>query len=74
MKTSTISNGAATIGAASAATASSAAAGVVTLKSSTGADLSVTGKADFLKELGLTSATGGGNVTVSATRTTSASS
>jgi len=74
VKTSTISNGAATIGAASAATASSAAAGVVTLKSSTGADLSVTGKADFLKELGLTSATGGGNVTVSATRTTSASS
>ena len=74
VKTSTISNGAATIGAASAATASSAAAGVVTLKSSTGADLSVTGNADFLKELGLTSATGGGNVTVSATRTTSASS
>ena len=46
----------------------------LTLKSSTGADLSVTGKADFLKELGLTTATGGGNATVTATRTTSASS
>jgi len=71
VKTSTITNGAATIGAASAATPSSAAAGVVTLKSSTGADLSVTGNADFLKELGLTTATGGGNATVTATRTTS---
>jgi flagellin len=74
VKTSTISNGAATIGAASAATPSSAAAGVVTLESSTGADLSVTGKADFLHELGLTSATGGGNATVAANRTTSSAS
>ncbi|UVO39335.1 DUF1522 domain-containing protein [Bradyrhizobium arachidis] len=74
VKTSTISSGAATIGVASGATASSAAAGVVTLKSSTGADLSVTGKADFLNELGLTTATGGGNATVTATRTTSSSS
>jgi hypothetical protein len=74
VKTSTISSGAATIGVASGATASSAAAGVVTLKSSTGADLSVTGNADFLKELGLTSATGAGNATVTATRTTSSSS
>ena len=74
VKTSTISNGAATIGAASAATPSSAAAGVVTLKSSTGADLSVTGNADFLHELGLTSATGGGNATVTASRTTSSAS
>lgn len=74
VKTSTISNGAATIGAASAATPSSAAAGVVTLKSSTGADLSVTGNADFLHELGLTSATGGGNATVTANRTTSSAS
>ncbi|QOZ52127.1 DUF1522 domain-containing protein [Bradyrhizobium sp. CCBAU 53338] len=74
VKTSTISSGAATIGVASGATASSAAAGVVTLKSSTGADLSVTGNADFLKELGLTTATGAGNATVTATRTTSSSS
>ncbi|WP_459592905.1 DUF1522 domain-containing protein, partial [Bradyrhizobium diazoefficiens] len=74
VKTSTISAGAATIGAASGASPSTAAAGVVTLKSSVGADLSVTGKADFLFELGLTGATGGGNATVTATRTTSASS
>ncbi|MBR0793641.1 DUF1522 domain-containing protein, partial [Bradyrhizobium manausense] len=74
VKTSTITNGTATIGAASAAAPSTAAAGVVTLKSSVGADLSVTGNADFLKELGLTSATGGGNATVTANRTTSASS
>ncbi|QOZ52129.1 DUF1522 domain-containing protein [Bradyrhizobium sp. CCBAU 53338] len=73
VKTSTITNGQATIGAASAASPSTAAAGVVTLKSSTGADLSVTGKADFLNELGLTTATGGGNATVTATRTTSSS-
>ncbi|MET3346858.1 flagellin [Bradyrhizobium japonicum] len=74
VKTATISAGAATIGAASGASPSTAAAGVVTLKSSAGADLSLTGKADFLKELGLTGATGGGNVTVTATRTTSSGS
>jgi hypothetical protein len=74
VKTSTITNGQATIGAASAASPSTAAAGVVTLKSSVGADLSVTGNADFLRELGLTSATGGGNATVTANRTTSSSS
>ncbi|QOZ78303.1 flagellin [Bradyrhizobium sp. CCBAU 53351] len=74
VKTVTISAGAATIGAASAASPSTAAAGVVTLKSSVGADLSVTGNADFLKELGLTGATGGGNITLTATRTTSSGS
>ena len=56
-------------------TASSiAGTGVVTLKSSTGADLSVTGKADFLKALGVTSATGAGNASVSAARSTTAGS
>ncbi|GLR91510.1 DUF1522 domain-containing protein [Bradyrhizobium iriomotense] len=45
--------------------------GALKLQSTTGSDLSVTGKADILKALGLTSATGAGNVTVSATRTTS---
>ncbi|UVO39337.1 DUF1522 domain-containing protein [Bradyrhizobium arachidis] len=75
VKTSTITNGAATIGVASAATPSSVSAGgAVTLESSKGADLSVTGNADFLNELGLTSATGGGNATVTATRTTSSAS
>ena len=46
----------------------------ITLESSTGADLSVTGKADLLKALGLTTAIGAGNATVTAARTTSAAS
>jgi flagellin len=46
--------------------------GVLTLNSSTGADLSVTGKADLLNELGLTTSSGSGNVTVGKARTTSA--
>ena len=45
--------------------------GALVLKSTTGSDLSITGKADILKALGLTSATGAGNVTASAARTTS---
>jgi flagellin len=49
-----------------------AATGVLTLNSSTGADLSVTGKADFLNELGLTTSIGSGNVTVGKARTTAA--
>ena len=46
--------------------------GVVKLQTSTGGDLSVSGKADFLKALGLTTALGSGVTTVGATRTTSA--
>jgi hypothetical protein len=42
-------------------------------KSSTGADLSLTGSADFLKSLGLTTATGSGPIALTAARTTSAS-
>jgi flagellin len=53
-------------------TASTAAAGIVTLRSSTGGDLSVTGKADALNALKLTAATGSGNATITAPRTTSA--
>ena len=45
--------------------------GALVPKSTTGSDLSITGKADILKALGLTSATGAGNVTASAARTTS---
>ncbi|GLR91512.1 DUF1522 domain-containing protein [Bradyrhizobium iriomotense] len=45
--------------------------GALKLQSTTGSDLSVTGKADILKALGLTSATGAGNVTATAARTTS---
>ena len=49
-----------------------AATGILTLNSSTGADLSVTGKADLLNELGLTTSIGSGNVTVGKARTTAA--
>ena len=44
--------------------------GALVLKSSTGADLSITGKADTLAALKLTGSLGGGNVTVGAARTT----
>src|ERR1700681_760533 len=46
--------------------------GAISLKTSTGGDLSVSGKADFLKALGLTAALGSGITTVRASRTTSA--
>jgi flagellin len=68
----TITLSGATVGVAQ--VASSFTGGVLTLRSSTGADLSLTGKADLLKALGLTTATGSGNATVTAARTTSASS
>jgi flagellin len=46
--------------------------GALVLKSSTGADLSITGKADTLAALKLTAALGSGSTTVTATRATSA--
>jgi flagellin len=63
--------GVATLATDASQTASSISSGAVQLQSSTGADLSVTGKADFLKALGLTTAAGGGQTTVTASRTTS---
>lgn len=48
--------------------------GLITLKSSTGADLSVSGKADSLKALDLTASTGTTPATVSANRSTVAGS
>jgi flagellin len=48
-----------------------AGSGAISLETSTGGDLSVSGKADFLKALGLTTALGSGITTVGATRTTS---
>ncbi|MFZ5712306.1 MAG: DUF1522 domain-containing protein [Bradyrhizobium sp.] len=74
VNTSVIASGLATIATSTGQTASSIAAGITTIRSSTGADLSLTGKADVLKALGLTSATGGGNASLSVTRTTSSSS
>ncbi|MBK3665839.1 DUF1522 domain-containing protein [Bradyrhizobium diazoefficiens] len=79
VKTATISAGAATIATSGATvgtvqTPSSITAGAITLKSSTGADLSVTGQADFLHALGLTAATGAGNASVTANRSTTSGS
>ncbi|MCK1652583.1 DUF1522 domain-containing protein [Bradyrhizobium sp. 149] len=77
VKTVSITAGAATIAVSASqpgAAVSTAAGGAVTLKSSTGADLSVTGKADLLKALGLTTAVGGGNATINVNRTTSSGS
>ncbi|MCK1478690.1 DUF1522 domain-containing protein [Bradyrhizobium sp. 197] len=77
VKTASITAGAATIAVSASqpgAAVSTAVGGAVTLKSSTGADLSVTGKADLLKALTLTTAVGGGNATINVNRTTSAAS
>ncbi|UPK38757.1 DUF1522 domain-containing protein [Bradyrhizobium sp. 186] len=77
VKVAVISTGAATIATSAGETASdvgTTTASKVTLRSSTGADLSVTGKADLLKALGLSTASGGGNATVTVNRTTSAAS
>ncbi len=74
VKNATISAGAATITTNTSQTPSSITGGAITLRSSTGGDLSVTGKADALKALGLTTATGSGNTTVTAPRTTSGAS
>ncbi|QQN62601.1 DUF1522 domain-containing protein [Bradyrhizobium diazoefficiens] len=64
-----ITGGTATLSNSSGANASIA-SGVLTLTTGTGSDLSITGKADFLKALGLTTATGSGNVNVTKARLT----
>jgi flagellin-like hook-associated protein FlgL len=64
-----ISNGVATASASS-GTVASIAAGVLTLSTSTGSDLNISGKADLLKQLGLTTSVGAGTVSVSQSRTT----
>ncbi len=74
VQTASITAGAATITNSVNQTVSSVGASKVTLESSTGADLSVTGKADLLNALGLTTSSGAGNATVNVNRTTSASS
>jgi len=67
----TITSGAFTIAAAAGQTASTiSGAGKISLQSTTGQDLTVTGKADDLAALGLTTATGSGNATVQAFRST----
>ena len=65
VKTATITAGVAAIAVSAGQTASLVAAGgLVTLHSSTGADLSVTGKADLLQALKVTTSVGGGSATV----------
>jgi flagellin len=71
VKSAAISSGAATVTTVPGQTASSiSAGGAISLQSTTGADLTVTGKADDLAALGLTTATGSGNATVQAFRST----
>jgi hypothetical protein len=73
VQTASISAGVATLATDASQTASSVnGSGALLLKTSTGGDLSVSGKADFLKALGLTTALGSGTTTVTATRATSA--
>ncbi|WP_407118444.1 DUF1522 domain-containing protein [Bradyrhizobium sp. LMG 9283] len=74
VKNAVVSAGAATITTNTSQTASSITGGKITLETSTGADLSVVGKADLLGALGLTTATGSGNATVTATRATGSGS
>jgi hypothetical protein len=75
VRVSANSGGVATVTTASGQTASTInGTGGILLQSTTGQDLTVTGKADDLAALGLTSSTGAGNATVQAFRTTSANS
>jgi flagellin len=57
---------------ASSGTAGTVTGGQVVLSTGTGADLSITGKADLLKALGLSTAVGGGDTTVTQARKTTA--
>src|SRR5689334_13181162 len=68
VRVSANSSGVATVTTASGQTASTISAGAIVLQSTTGQDLAVTGKADDLAALGLTSSTGAGNATVEAFR------
>lgn len=66
-----ITAGAATVTASSSQTLSAidGTSHIVTLKSSVGADLNISGKADILASIGITTATGGGTAAVTAART-----
>jgi hypothetical protein len=71
VKAASISSGVATISTNSGQTASAVAAGITTIQSSTGADVNVTAFTDLFKNLGLTTATGTGPLTLTKQRTTS---
>jgi flagellin len=73
VSTATISAGVATLATDASQTASSVnGTGQLLVKTSTGGDLSISGKADLLKAFGLTAALGSGITTLTATRATSA--
>jgi len=72
--TITTTTGVAAIAGASGQTISSISGGKISLQSTTGNNLTVTGKADNLAALGLTASLGSGNATVEAFRSTSATS
>jgi len=75
VKLAALSGGVATVTTAAGQTASTiSVGGAIQLQSTTGQDLTLTGKADDLAALGLTNSTGGGNATVQAFRTTSTNS
>ena len=75
VKLAALSGGVATVTTAAGQTPSTiSAGGAIQLQSTTGQDLTLTGKADDLAALGLTNSTGGGNATVQAFRTTSTNS
>jgi len=65
-----IANGTATVSVTSGASAAWGALGALTLTTGTGSDLSITGDADLLHAIGLTTATGSGDTTVTKARTT----
>jgi flagellin len=73
VKSASNTAGVATISTNAGQTASAVSGGIVTLNSSTGANLNLSGTADLLKQLGLTTATGSGPVSVTAQRVTSSS-
>ncbi len=72
VRSSTVASGVATTATNAGQTVSSITAGAVSLQTSTGGDLSVSGKADFLNAFGLTAALGSGTTTLTAVRATSA--
>ncbi|ABD08508.1 Protein of unknown function DUF1522 [Rhodopseudomonas palustris HaA2] len=71
VKAASISSGVATISTNSGQTASAVAAGITTIQSSTGGDLNVTAFTDLFKNLGLTTSSGTGPLTLTKQRTTS---
>jgi len=72
VKSATITAGVAAFATNAGQTASLVNIGEATLKSSTGADLNLSGPADLLNSLGLTSSVGGGDTTITVARSTSA--